>query len=372
MLYLSIALLGLRVAPPTCPASRLSSAQRVAPRVAPAVFMVDDGGAMNQVLSDAKEELEQSADEAAMAFGKAERAAVETKRKAAEEAVASLRAAVDAAGDSHPVAKVLAKKGSAPAQGKVAKALKKPPGTLAIVPGGAPLTSVSQGGFDLDDPNYLSKQFRDGGAAAVLVDVRPEMRLRESALSETVEEQELARGEFPGPLHVVARGDFVDELQLAQAKADGASAVVLNLYLAGEEQTGALMAAATELGLEPFVRVGDEEEVQAAVRLGAPIVCFGDVGLERADELRQLLPAGVLSVCDVLLREAVRDAWRVRDMGFNAAIIGKPMLDMAVRERAPPDAVLKAMLSKGSVKFGLGMQLGRLEGAKEQLGSLSM
>lgn len=342
------------------------------PRVAPAVFMVDDGGEMNQVLNDARVELQQTADETAEALGQAERAAVDATRKTAEEAVAALRAAMDAAGDDHPVARVLAKKGSAPAQGKVAKALKKPQGTLALVPGGAPVTSISQGGYDLDDPNYLSKQFRDGGAAAVLVDVRPEVRLSESALSDTAAEQEIARGEYPGPLHVVARGDFVDELQLAQAKADGASAVVLNLYLNGEEQTGALMAAAAALGLEPFVRVGDEEETQAAVRLGAGIVCIGDVGLERADELRKLLPDGVLSVADVLLREAVRDAWRVRDMGFNAAIVGKPVLDLVVRERAPPDAVLKAMLSKGSVKFGLGMQLGKLEGAKESLGSLSM
>lgn len=342
------------------------------PRVAPAVSMVDDGGEMNQVLNDARVELQQTADETAEALGQAERAAVDATRKTAEEAVAALRAAMDAAGDDHPVARVLAKKGSAPAQGKVAKALKKPQGTLALVPGGAPVTSISQGGYDLDDPNYLSKQFRDGGAAAVLVDVRPEVRLSESALSDTAEEQEIARGEYPGPLHVVARGDFVDELQLAQAKADGASAVVLNLYLNGEEQTGALMAAAAALGLEPFVRVGDEEETQAAVRLGAAIVCIGDVGLERADELRKLLPDGVLSVADVLLREAVRDAWRVRDMGFNAAIVGKPVLDLVVRERAPPDAVLKAMLSKGSVKFGLGMQLGKLEGAKESLGSLSM
>ena len=35
------------------------------------------------------------------------------------------------------------------------------------------------------------------------------------------------------------------------------------------------------------------------------------------------------------------------------------------RERCPPTSVLKAMLAKGSVKFGLGMQLGRMEGAKE-------
>ena len=45
---------------------------------------------------------------------------------------------------------------------------------------------------------------------------------------------------------------------------------------------------------------------------------------------------------------------------------------MCARDRIPPAAVIKAMNSKGSVKFGLGMQKGRMEGAKEQLGTLSM
>jgi len=96
--------------------------------------------------------------------------------------------------------------------------------------------------------------------------------------------------------------------------------------------------------------------------------------VRRADELRQLLPEGVVSVSDCELRadEAVRDTWRVRDLGFNAVILGAPLMKTCARERCPPTSVLKAMLAKGSVKFGLGMQLGRMEGAKESLGSLAM
>ena len=45
---------------------------------------------------------------------------------------------------------------------------------------------------------------------------------------------------------------------------------------------------------------------------------------------------------------------------------------MCIRDRVPPSAVCKAILSKGSVKYGLGMQKGRLEGSKEFLGSLAM
>ena len=62
---------------------------------------------------------------------------------------------------------------------------------------------------------------------------------------------------------------------------------------------------------------------------------------------------------------------QVRDAGFNALISGKSGLEVVVRDRVPPSAISKAILSKGSVKYGLGMQKGRLEGAKEYLGTLA-
>ena len=42
----------------------------------------------------------------------------------------------------------------------------------------------------------------------------------------------------------------------------------------------------------------------------------------------------------------VRGVWKVRDMGFNAMIVGTGLLDVCVRDRVPPTAVIKAMLSK--------------------------
>ena len=102
------------------------------------------------------------------------------------------------------------------------------------------------------------------------------------------------------------------------------------------------------------------------------MVCFGDMGLAAAEALRQQLPEETISLADVVLPEAIRDTWRVRDLGFDCALVGAPLLNACARERVPPTAVLKAMLSKGSVKYGLGMKLGRMEGAKEFLGSLAM
>eukprot|EP00320_Phaeocystis_rex_P019382 CAMPEP_0119066578 /NCGR_PEP_ID=MMETSP1178-20130426/9094_1 /TAXON_ID=33656 /ORGANISM="unid sp, Strain CCMP2000" /LENGTH=369 /DNA_ID=CAMNT_0007048187 /DNA_START=31 /DNA_END=1140 /DNA_ORIENTATION=- len=366
-LLVNLALLGLHLAP--CPPKMTHTVARGA-----LTMQINDGGESKEIMDGARDEAEIKADEAADAAGAAARAAISDTRARAEAAVAALRAEIDAADGAHAVTKMLGKKGSLSAPGELADALRKPEGTIAIIAQGAPVESVSLGGFDLDDPVYLSGEFRRGNAAAVCVDCTPELRLSANALKGTADEQQTAMGEFPGPVLVIARDDFIDDVQLAQAAADGATAVILPLQLNGEEQTGALMAAAAELGLDTLVRVGDEAEAEAAVRLGASVVAIGDLGVPAAAELRQTLPVEVVSVSDCILRddEAIRDTWRVRDLGFNAVILGKPLMRTCARERCPPTAVLKAMLAKGSVKFGLGMKLGRMEGAKETLGSLAM
>ncbi|EOD27770.1 hypothetical protein EMIHUDRAFT_204730 [Emiliania huxleyi CCMP1516] len=254
---------------------------------------------------------------------------------------------------------------SAAVKDKLHKAIKKPKGSMALIGEGSPqLSSATLGGFDLNDPAYLSEQFRIGGCSGVSVR-SGERQLAADALRRTSEEQQVAQGEFPGPLPVLAHLDVVDEVQLAQAAADGASAATLSLQLNGAEGTKALMEAAAGYGLESAVRVANAEEVATALSLGAKLLCIGDCSLPQAGELVAELPKDVRSICDVRVRDA-------RDLGFDALIVSDALIEVCIRDRVPPDAVIKAMLAKGSVKYGLGMQKGRLEGAKEQLGSLAM
>jgi indole-3-glycerol phosphate synthase len=294
--------------------------------------------------------------------------AAERERGAA--AAAALRSTLDAEPEG-PLAKALAAKGKKKPSDKVMKSLKKPQGTLALIGEGVPVDSISLGGYDLDDPEYLSREFRTGGCAVVSVRVACEKSLKEDALGKTVAEQESVRGEFPGPLPTIVRGAIVEEIQLADAKASGAAAVVLPLAVNGLERTGELMAEAELLGLEVLLRVCTEEQLGAAVGLEPKMVVIGDCNLEQAKELREKLPEGTVSVADVPTND-VRGAWQVRDAGFNSLISGEDLLKVCIRDRAPPQAVIKAILSKGSVKFGLGFQKGRLEGAKEILGSIAM
>ena len=289
---------------------------------------------------------------------------LERQRKRAQEQVASLEQL-----DLEPIPD------QKPSQA-LRKALKKPKGTMAIIGEGAPQRQVSLGGYDLNDPKYISEQFRTAGAAAVCVrigggeDAFPS--LSSDALSITAKEQQSAKGNFPGPLPVIVRGDIMHELQLIKAVKDGARGVLLSLILNGPEGTSRLMAEATRIGLEPIVRVADQDELSIALELNAKIICIGDASLEIAGELvAPLRETDVLTLCDVYSPD-VRGSWKVRDLGFNAQIASDSILEVCARDRCPPESVLKAMLMKGSVKYGLGVQKGRLEGAKEWLGDLVM
>lgn len=346
--------------------------RRAAPPVAAAP--ADDGGATDaaEIMDAAKvdEEKEFASAMAAAAAAARSPEAVAARRTAAEAAAAALRDAVAAAGGKH--AADAAKRGGK-ASGKLFKALKKPAKTMALIGEGVQIDELGQlmGGYDLDDPAYLGSEYRSAGCSAVCVRMVAAEALVPDALALTVAEQETARGDFPSPLAAIARDDFVDELQLAAAAAGGAKAVVLDLALVGAERAKELAEEAAGLGMESLVRACDAAEVAAAAELGASMIVIGDVTHEDASALLEGVPKGTLAIADVPTLD-VRGVWKVRDLGFNALIMGASMLEVCVRDRVPPSAIIKAALSKGSVKYGLGMQKGRLEGSKEFLGSLGM
>eukprot|EP00316_Scyphosphaera_apsteinii_P020409 CAMPEP_0119333988 /NCGR_PEP_ID=MMETSP1333-20130426/86398_1 /TAXON_ID=418940 /ORGANISM="Scyphosphaera apsteinii, Strain RCC1455" /LENGTH=368 /DNA_ID=CAMNT_0007344191 /DNA_START=123 /DNA_END=1230 /DNA_ORIENTATION=+ len=318
--------------------------------------------------TELEEEIEAAA--AAEAAGKIARSptVLKASHEVAKQAVDALQAELAAASSEHAIAKVLASKGATGAVSKLARALRKPKGTIALIGAGSLMDSATLGGFDLNDPGYISEQFRLAGASAVCVALSGDDMLTADALATTAAEQATAAGEFPGPLPIIARDCFVDEVQLAAAKAGGATAVLLTMVYNGEEKTRSLLKEATQLGLEPIVRVATETELSWALEIGSKIICIGDTSLPCAQHLLAKIPSDVVSLCDIQVKD-VRGVWKVRDLGFDALIIGKSLMEICIRDRIPPESVMKAMLSKGSVQFGLGMQKGRLEGSKETLGS---
>merc|ERR1719401_2928998 len=182
-LLVNLALLGLHLAP--CPPKMPHTVARAA-----LTMQINDGGESTEIMDGAKNEAEIKADKAADAAGAVVRAAIADTRARADAAVTALRAEIDAADGAHAVTKMLSKKGSLSASGELADALRKPPGTIAIIAQGAHVESVSLGGYDLDDPAYLSGEFRRGNAVAVCVDCTPGQGLSANAVKVTAAEQQ--------------------------------------------------------------------------------------------------------------------------------------------------------------------------------------
>lgn len=156
--------------------------------------------------------------------------------------------------------------------GKVRKALDKPQGALTIIGGYSPTwesITFAKGEVnarELDDVEYVGRQFRLGGAIAV-APVLGGSALAGGAGGATssgctaeqlrllMEEQQRAKGDFPGPCSFVLDGPLSTPLHLAQAAHAGCVGVCLDVATLGPAKVrwdGArgLAAAAVSLAVE--------------------------------------------------------------------------------------------------------------------------
>lgn len=128
------------------------------------------------------------------------------------------------------------------------------------------------------------------------------------------------------------RKDFiVHPYQLLEARAAGASAVLLVTALLEEEALVALMKRARELHLECLVEVHDERELARALRADAELVGINNrdlrtlrVDLETTLRLAPLVPAGVTLVAEsgYARRE---DIARAQEAGVDAFLVGEAL-----------------------------------------------
>jgi indole-3-glycerol phosphate synthase len=144
----------------------------------------------------------------------------------------------------------------------------------------------------------------------------------------------------------VLRKDFtVDPLQLFEARAAGADAVLLIVAALPDDALLAdLQALATELGLAALVDADDEAGVERALTAGARIVGitnrnlrdFGE-DLTTGTRLAALIPPDVVAVAESAIR-SVGDAQAMADAGFSAVLVGEHLV------RSPdPEAAVAAL-----------------------------
>jgi indole-3-glycerol phosphate synthase len=142
----------------------------------------------------------------------------------------------------------------------------------------------------------------------------------------------------------VLRKDFtIDPYMIFQARAYGASAVLLICALLDTSELKEYQAIATELGLSALVEAHDEKEIESALDAGARIIGVNNrnlkdftVDINNSARLRRLVPKEVAFVSESGIKTA-DDIRALVENGTDAVLIGETL--MRSRDK-------KAMLEK--------------------------
>ncbi len=187
------------------------------------------------------------------------------------------------------------------------------------------------------DPPELARSYVRGGARAISV-ITDEPFFRGS-----LEYLAAVREAVEIPL---LRKDFIlDPIQIEEARAFGADAVLLIVAALSPEQLKELLGYTRRLGLSALVEVHDEEELETALSLGARIIGVNNrnlhtfqVSVETTLRLLPRIPADRVVVAESGLSEA-STLRRLREAGVHAALVGEALV-----KSSDPEYLLRSWL----------------------------
>jgi indole-3-glycerol phosphate synthase len=191
------------------------------------------------------------------------------------------------------------------------------------------------------DPVAIAKGYEGAGAAAISVLTEP------GFFDGSIDHLSAVAGAVSCP---VLRKDFiVDEYQILEARAAGASAVLLIVAALDDVDLRRLFNAASSAGLDALVEVHDELELRRALAVGAGIIGVNNrnlktlsVDIEAAHRLAPLMPPGVVRVAESGLRTA-SDLRTLSHLGYRAFLIGERFMTVA-----DPGAALAGLIREAS------------------------
>ncbi len=174
------------------------------------------------------------------------------------------------------------------------------------------------------DPPGLARSYVRGGARAISV-ITDETFFRGS-----LEYLAAVREAVEIPL---LRKDFIlDPIQIEEARAFGADAVLLIVAALSPEQLGELLGYTRRLRLSALVEVHDEEELETALSVGARIIGINNrnlrtfqVSVETTLRLLPRIPADRVVVAESGLSEA-STLRRLKEAGVHAVLIGEALV----------------------------------------------
>lgn len=131
----------------------------------------------------------------------------------------------------------------------------------------------------------------------------------------------------------VLRKDFtVDEYMIYEAKALGASAVLLICAILNDDELAKYLETAHRLGLSALIEAHTEEEVMRALKCGGKIIGVNNRNLQTFEvdittsiRLRKLVPKDYLYVSESGIRDAC-DTAKLYANGTDAVLIGETLM----------------------------------------------
>jgi indole-3-glycerol phosphate synthase len=131
----------------------------------------------------------------------------------------------------------------------------------------------------------------------------------------------------------VLRKDFVlDPVQVYEARAAGADAVLLIARILDGAQLSELLLLARETGLDALVEVHDEEELARALAQGAQLLGANnrDLATFQTDigvsiRLAPLVPPGLILIAESGIRTSA-DVDRLAEAGVDAILVGETLM----------------------------------------------
>jgi indole-3-glycerol phosphate synthase len=177
-------------------------------------------------------------------------------------------------------------------------------------------------------------------AVSVLVDER---------FAGTIDDLRTARAATDLPL--LAKGFFSEEEHLRELREAGADAALLILRDLDDTTTARLMAEAERLGLDTLVEAHDEEELERATRLGAPVIGVNarDLATFRIDRNAQLELVARAPRDRVVIAESAIHS-RAQAAAAELAGAAAVLVGTSLMRAADPGAKLRELVSRPLVK----------------------
>jgi len=187
------------------------------------------------------------------------------------------------------------------------------------------------------DPVAIAKEYETGGATclSILTDG--------PSFGGSLADLEAIRAAVSLPL---LRKDFmVDSIQIVEARAHGADAILIIMAALGDEEAHRFEQTAHDLGMDALIEVHNETELERALRLKSPLLGVNNRDLTRmvtdlsvTERLSQLVPAGKHLVSESGVKTP-EDISRLRKSGAERFLIGESLMKQALRPMAVRDLV---------------------------------